>query len=203
MPASASFARAVGALGLIALLLLAVGCQRQPDLPDYGPTPRFALTDQSGASVRSEDLGGHVVVMDFVYTRCTDACPLLSARMRDLQERLKSEGLFGARVLLLSVSVDPAYDTPPVLAEYAARFHADPAGWRFLTGEKEIVWHLLQDGFKVGQPDPGRPKGDDPNWLHTTRYVILDPAGHVRGYPGYSDWDVDALVPQLRALTAA
>src|SRR4051794_8055932 len=79
-------------LALAALALLA--CQRKSDLPEYGAMPAFALTDQAGATFGSTDVKGKVVVSNFVYTTCTDACPLLSAQMRDLQERLKSKGLF-------------------------------------------------------------------------------------------------------------
>ena len=69
--------------------------------------------------------------MNFIYTRCPlpDICPRLSANFAALQRR------FGDRVLLLSVTVDPDYDTPAVLAEYARRWTADPRGWRFLTGD--------------------------------------------------------------------
>jgi len=93
------------------------------------PLPDFQLTDQHGASLRLADLAGKVVAIDFIYTRCPlpDVCPRLSANFAMLQRR------FGAQVTLLSVTVDPDFDTPTVLAEYARRWAAGPA-WRFATG---------------------------------------------------------------------
>ena len=181
------------------LLLAGCGAARDP-LPEYDPAPAYSLIDQTDASFTSADVNGRVALVNFIYTRCTDACPLITARMREIQERLKSEGLFGTQVVLLSFSVDPQYDNPSVLAEYAQRFHADPAGWRFLTGDREIVMQLLQHGWKIGAPDLGAPRGDDPNWMHSTRFVLVDRAGRVRGYPMYSDIELDGLVRDIRSL---
>jgi protein SCO1/2 len=93
--------------------------------------PGFRLTDQEGRTTTEEDLRGKVALVNFIYTRCPlpDVCPRLSANFAALQRR------FGDRVLLLSVTVDPDYDTPAVLREYAGRWAADPRGWRFLTGD--------------------------------------------------------------------
>jgi len=188
---------------LVALLLVVtLACQPPRDLPDFGAAPRFSLTDQSDQPFTSADTANRVVVVDFIYTTCTDVCPMLSARMRDLQERLKSENLFASRVLLLSITVDPQRDTPAVLAEYGERFHADPAGWRFLTGDREILRHLLHDGFKVGFPTGAKPRGDDPGWLHSNRFILIDRAGHVRGYPTLGDRDLDTILDDVRALLA-
>jgi protein SCO1/2 len=192
-----------GIATLASLVLVAsLACQPRPELPDYGAAPQFSLTDQSDQPFASADTTNRVVLVDFIYTTCTDICPLLSARMRDLQERLKSEDLFGSQVLLLSITVDPQRDTPAVLAEYGERFHADPAGWRFLTGDREILRHLLHDGFKVGFPTGAKPRADDPGWLHTNRFVLIDRAGHVRGYPTLGDRDLDAILDDVRALLA-
>lgn len=96
--------------------------------------PDFALIDQSGQTVRLSNLRGGLVAIDFIYTRCPmpDVCPRLSANFALVQRR------FGARVTLLSVTIDPQYDTPAVLADYARRWGAG-ASWHFLTGAaKEI-----------------------------------------------------------------
>jgi len=93
--------------------------------------PDFRLTDQDGRVVTAADLRGKVVAIDFIYTRCPlpDVCPRLSANFAVLARR------FGDRVALLSVTVDPDYDTPAVLKDYARRWGADSATWRFLTGD--------------------------------------------------------------------
>jgi len=102
---------------------LAIGAQ----LPD------FELTDQNGRTVRTADFRGKVVAIDFIYTRCPlpDVCPRLSANFAALQRQYHNAG--GENPTLLSVTVDPDFDTPAVLSEYARRWSAGPE-WRFLTG---------------------------------------------------------------------
>jgi protein SCO1 len=95
--------------------------------------PDFELTDQNGRTVRTADLHGKVVAIDFIYTRCPlpDVCPRLSANFAMLQRQFRDPA--GEDLVLLSVTVDPDFDTPAVLAAYARRWGAGP-GWLFLTG---------------------------------------------------------------------
>jgi protein SCO1 len=96
--------------------------------------PEFQLTDQSGSAFDAATLRGKVVAIDFVYTRCPlpDVCPRLSANFAALQRRFSAQ--LDGGLVLLSVTVDPEYDTPAVLADYARRWGAGPA-WHFLTGD--------------------------------------------------------------------
>jgi protein SCO1/2 len=96
--------------------------------------PDFQLIDQDGRTLRTGDLRGKVVAIDFIYTRCPlpDVCPRLSANFGMLQRHFRDGA--GESLLLLSVTVDPEFDTPVVLAEYARRWGAG-SGWRFLTGD--------------------------------------------------------------------
>src|SRR5262249_62382542 len=86
--------------------------------------PSFTLTNQSGQVVRSDDLRGMAAVVNFIFTTCGDACPLVTAQLVRVQARVLSEGL-GARVRFVSITVDPAVDTPAMLRRYAAAYHAD------------------------------------------------------------------------------
>jgi protein SCO1/2 len=192
---------AVLSLLALALLGLAACGPSRPPLEDYGAGPSFALTDQTGKRFGSADAQGRVVVATFIYTRCTDACPLITAKMRDVQEKLKSSGLFGSDVLLLSITVDPDYDTPERLAAYGEKFHVDASGWRFLTGDTDVIHQLLQNGFKVGAPVPNlTPRGDDPAFDHSTRFILIDRAYHVRAVPIVSDVQPDDLITDIRGL---
>ena len=98
--------------------------------------PDFTLTDQSGRAVRLSDFVGRVIAIDFIYTRCPlpDVCPRLSANFAYLAKHLR-----GRDLALLSITIDPAYDRPTVLAEYARRWQADGENWRFLTGPTDDV----------------------------------------------------------------
>jgi len=185
----------VSALALIALLVL--GCQAQPKLDVFGAAPDFQLTDQSGAAFSSHNLAGRVTLLDFVYTHCTDACPLLSATFQQAQRKLADEKLLGARVMLVSLSVDPQHDTPPVLAEYGQQFKADANGWKLLTGDWDQVYDVVT-GFKVATRPP-RPAVDAPapggtELTHTTRIVLIDAQQQVRAYLEGQDATADDLV---------
>ena len=96
--------------------------------------PAFRLTDSGGGEVTLADLRGRVVAIDFIYTRCPlpDVCPRLSANFALLQRQFHDRA--SSDLLLLSVTVDPDFDTPAALAAYARRWGAGPA-WRFLTGD--------------------------------------------------------------------
>ena len=114
------------------------------------PHPYFSdtlLLDQDGREVRfySDLIRGKIVVMDFIFTRCVGPCPILSGTFAKLQARLGDR--LGKDVFLLSFSVDPDYDTPERLKEYAGRFRARP-GWSFLTGSRANVEEVLR---KLGQ----------------------------------------------------
>ncbi len=102
-----------------------------------------SLKDQTGASVQfpAGVLGDRLVVMDFIFTTCTTICPVLSAKLARVQERLGARA--GPEVTLVSISIDPARDTPARLAEFGARFKSGPA-WRWLTGNPDDVTRVLK-----------------------------------------------------------
>jgi protein SCO1/2 len=99
-----------------------------------GALSDFRLTDQQGREVRFDQFRGKVLAIDFIYTRCPlpDVCPRLSANFAALQRRFQES--LGKDLVLLSVTVDPDFDTPAVLADYAKRWSAGN-GWHFLTGD--------------------------------------------------------------------
>jgi protein SCO1 len=127
-------------------------------LPVYGSVPDFALTDQTGRPVRRADLEGKVWVTSFIFTSCPDECPLMAAQMAQLQSDLAH----APELHLVSISVDPEHDIPAVLAHYAERFNADPARWLFLTGDKQAIYRLVRDGFRLGLVDPAEPSHPSP-----------------------------------------
>lgn len=184
------------ALGVLAGVLSAVACAGEKELPVYWEAPQFALLDQEGRVFSSSDIGPRVVVASFIYTSCPDSCPALSGTMRRIQERLRREELLGTKVLLLSFSVDPARDTPPVLREYAQRFSADPAGWKFLTGDPAYVQQVVVQGFRLGV-QPSTPI------IHSDRFALIDGRGRIRAFPDGATLNVDQLVRDVRRLAAS
>lgn len=173
--------RTAGALAVLAALA-AAGCGRGhagPAPEDFGAVADFALTDQNGHGVRRSDFAGKPWVASFVFTRCNTVCPVVCGTMARLQDRLRDQ----ADVALVSFSVDPEYDTPAVLRDYARRYKADPARWRFLTGDREQIYRLIRESFHVGvEPTGGNARTAGNEVTHSTKLAVVDRQGHVRGY---------------------
>lgn len=145
-------------------------------LPSLGAVPSFSLTSEQGKPVARTDYAGKVWIADFVFTRCGGTCPIMSSQMSKLAKKLADEPL----VRFVSFSVDPDHDTVEALAEYAKTYGADPARWTFLRGEREVIRVLASAGFKLAVED-GTP-GDPEPILHSTRFVLVDRTGQIRGY---------------------
>ena len=180
-----------------------MACQPQPELDVFGRAPDFQLTDQTGAPFASSSLLGRVTLLDFVYTHCTDACPILSATFQQAQRKLADDKLLGERVMLVSLSVDPQHDTSAVLAEYGKQFKADAAGWKLLTGDWDQVYDVVT-GLKVATRPP-RPVADAPapggtELTHSTRIILIDTQQQVRAYLEGQDATADDLVKAAKRL---
>lgn len=186
----------LAALGVALAGGLALWALRRPaPLPVLGTVPAFELTERSGRPVRAEDLAGRVWIADFVFTRCPDVCPALTARMAGLRETTSTPD----PLVLVSFSVDPVHDTPEVLRTYASRFGAD-ADWLFLTGPRERIAALLREGFRVAFADDGPPTAPI---THSDRFVLVDRELRIRGYYHGSDADdVARLARHAAALRA-
>jgi len=119
------------------------------------------LVDTDGQPVRfkSEAVGDRIVVVDFIYTSCTTICPVTSALFGEVQGRLAEQlgERFGPDVKLITLTVDPATDTPQRLKDYAGNF-GGPAGWLWLTGDKPKVDKVLA-GLGAYAPDFTRHSG--------------------------------------------
>ena len=164
---------------LLALLACTLDAPPPPGLDDFGPVPAFTLTDQDGATVTPATLSGKVWVADFMFTSCPDICPILSAHMAEIQARYASRD----DLHLVSFSVDPATDTPPVLKEYGSRFGAKPGRWTFLTGPLDDVKKTVVDGFKQSMENLPATDLKPATILHGSRFVVVDRRGHMRAFP--------------------
>jgi protein SCO1 len=199
-PVYAAIALAIALLAATmvgAAVALHVGPWAQAPLPVFWPMPSFTLTDQSGRRFGSDDLAGRAALVNFIYTNCPDTCPLLTANMAQVQNRLRSQGLLGSVVQLVSITVDPRRDTPDVLAEYAGRYHADPDAWRFLSGDPEPIYQVLW-GFKLNTLEVARAFEGADVVPHSTRFVVVDPTGQVRAQPAGDETSADEIVNLLK-----
>lgn len=150
-------------------------------LPVLWEAPPFSALDQAGRTVTGKALEGHVWIADFIFTRCTTACPLISAKMLLLRKAIAAPD-----VRFVSFSVDPEFDTPAVLSDYARRWNADPR-WLLLSSKPSDVQNIAR-GMKVPLE---RTQDPDNPILHTTFFFLVDRSGHLRGV--YDSLDEDAV----------
>lgn len=161
------------------IVMLALSACGGPPPPVLGEIPPFTLTDQAGAAFTRDTLAGKVWVADFIFTSCPDICPVLSAYMAEVQAHYGDE----PRVGLISFTVDPATDTPEVLATYGRRFDADPSRWRFLTGDATALRAVVVDGFKQAMEPIAATQTAPETILHGSRFVVVDGQGRLRAFP--------------------
>jgi protein SCO1/2 len=163
---------------------------QQPPPPELAPG--FRLTDQDGRELALADLRGNAVLLDFVFTRCPGPCPILTTSHVALQRMLPPA--VAARTRLVSVSLDPSWDTPERLREYGAARGARFENWSFLTGDPDVVQELLS-AYGVGtvrQPDG--------TLDHVVATFLIDPDGRiVERYLGL-EHDPRAILADLEAL---
>ena len=153
----------------------------------YGTVPNFQLTNQNNQPFGSTQLVGKIWIADFIFTSCPGPCPMVSSRMSELQRPLEKTD-----VHLVSFSVDPEKDTPEVLRGYADKLKAQPARWDFLTGSKSTIYDLSKNGFKLAVSDGNEEAGVP---VHSTRMVLVDRHGEIRGY--YEATAADAVTKVL------
>jgi protein SCO1 len=150
--------------------------------------PAITGVDQDGRPFDSSALRGHVVVVDFIYTRCpmADACPRLSAHFAYLQKQLSE------RVELVSVTLDPQWDKPAVLADYSKRWAANTAHWHFITGERSQM-RRVAERFGV------RYWVEEDSITHTSSVGIITPDGRLAGRVDGTQYPVRQLADLVEA----
>jgi protein SCO1/2 len=170
---------------------------RAMDILDPGsPVPDAKLVDETGAAHSLSDWRGRVLAVTFIYTRCPlpDFCPRMDQQFAAVQREVLKDPKLQDKVALLSVSVDPQFDTPEVLAAHARRAGADARVWRFATGDADAVTQLAGHfGVSVFR------EGADPSGLtHNLRTAIIKPDGTLAAVLGGNDWTPAELIVAAR-----
>ena len=153
----------------------------QDRLPVLGVVPEFSFITEAKDGFSRNNLLGKITIADFIFTTCAGPCPLMSGQMQQLQKSFERQD----HLQFTSFSVDPENDTPAVLAEYAQRFGAQHGKWFFLTGEKKAMYQLIIKGFHLAV------ESDEDTVLHSTKFVLVDLEGNIRGY--YEREDEEAM----------
>src|SRR5690606_33395448 len=161
-------------------------------LRDGDAVPAFALVAQDGGPVTREDLAGRYTVVTFIVTRCPlpEFCPLMVSRFRELQTAAAGDPALAERLRLLSVTLDPAYDTPEVLAAYGRAMRADFSRWRFATGSEDAI-----DGF--AKAFAVYRERDGGTLDHTLATALIGPDGRVVEIWRGSGWTTDDVLARI------
>lgn len=147
-------------------------------------TANIHLQNQLGDTVSLYDRPGKVIVADFFFTHCAGICPRLTANMAKLQQSFIRGGdtrkkIDTSIVQFISFSIDPERDSVPVLKEYADRFGVNHDNWWMLTGRKDSIYKFAFEELKV---DKFSEEPISPDFVHTSRFVLIDKNFKVRGY---------------------
>ena len=156
--------------------------------------PSLSLVDQDGRTITEADLLGHATLVTFIFTRCPvpEFCPLVASRFTQVQAALASDRSLPRSARLLSVTIDPAFDTPAVLKSYAQAIGANPERWRFAGGDPDHVMRLAR-AFSVYVERNGALLD------HTLATALIDGSGHVVEIWRGNGWKIGEIVDALRA----
>jgi len=145
----------------------------------YHLVPDIELTDQDSNRMRLSEQGDKIYLADFFFTSCPSICPKVTKQMLRLYERYKDDN----RVLLISHTIDQRHDSVSVLHRYAKNLDVNTDRWKFVTGDKDSIFHLADQYFVSVVEDPSAPKGFD----HSGRIILVDKNRHVRGFAEGTD----------------
>jgi len=170
-----------------------VGCEISFDTIDH-KIPDFAFVDQDSNWITGDTFQGKIYVADFFFTSCPTICPIMKTQML----RLYDEFLNNDRVLLLSHTIDPEYDSVPILKDYASRLEVETSKWHFVTGLKEDIYEIGEESYMVTAGEDNTAPG---GYIHSGAFLLIDKEKRIRGiYDGTKKDQVDRLIKDIPKL---
>lgn len=175
-----------------------------PDFYTGGQVPSFSFTNQEGKTVTNETYKGKVYVLEFFFTTCPSICPIMNQNMKNIQDAFYGNPEFG----IASITIDPKHDTPEVLKKYAENYGAKHPNWHFLTGDKEAIYKLSNEGFKLYTAQEENAPG---GFEHSGLFALIDQEGNIRSrydefgnpkiyYNGLDDEEIEMLKEDIKKL---
>ncbi|MFH7000447.1 SCO family protein [Flavobacterium sp. FlaQc-57] len=138
-----------------------------------GPAPKFELTNQDGKKVSNETYKGKVYVLEFFFTTCPSICPKMNLSMLEIEKTFFGNPNFG----IVSITIDPAHDTPQVLKDHAKLLGVKSSTWNFLTGDKATIMDLSNKGFNLYAGENSKVSG---GFEHSGLFALIDKDGNIR-----------------------
>jgi len=154
----------------------------------------FSFISQDSSIVTQETVKNKIYVADFFFSTCKSICPKMTNHLMRVQNAFKDE----ADVVIISHTVDPENDTPPVLAKYAEKHKAIVGKWFFVTGDKKQLYDLARNSYYITAM-PGDGTGDD--FIHSEKMVLIDKDKRIRGfYDGTDYFEITRLIEEVKVL---
>ncbi|MFZ5971112.1 MAG: SCO family protein [Bacteroidota bacterium] len=160
----------------------------------YHTIASFRFMDQDSAWITNETFAGKIYVADFFFTTCRTICPIMKTQMLRVYQATQDM----PDVLLLSHTIDPEYDTVPLLRDYAQRLGVSSNKWHFVTGQKDSIYKIAQTSyFATAMEDKTEPDG----FIHSGAFLLIDKKQRIRGkYDGTKEEDVNRLIREIKQL---
>lgn len=195
---------------MLALSLLVGSCRDNKVLPFLGPKdtrlvagkvdtvyhqiPPFRFLNQDSVWVSEKDMAGKIYIADFFFTSCPTICPKMKTQLLRIYERYSENEV----IRILSHSIDPTYDTPSVLKQYATRLQVKSPRWNMLTGDKAAIYKLGEKSYMVTTQED---KNEAGGFVHSGAFILVDKNRHVRGiYDGTQENEVNHLIEDIEIL---
>lgn len=192
---------------MLALALTLDSCERKENkLPIFGERELngadtvyhkiapFRFVDQDSTFITNETFAGKIYVADFFFTSCRTICPVMKKEMSRVYKEIEDD----SDVLIISHTIDPEYDSVPLLRDFAARLGVSSRKWHFVTGEKDSIYKIAQTSyFATALEDSSDPDG----FIHSGAFLLIDKEGRIRGkYDGTREVDVNQLIADIDRL---
>lgn len=166
--------------------------------------PAFQFVNQNNDTIGSEYYNNLVYVVEFFFSTCPSICPIMNTNMLKVEEVYKNNNDFG----IASFTIDPEYDTPSVLKEYANNYGVSHPNWNFLTGDKFEILKLANEGFKLYAAQSDEVEG---GFEHSGLFALIDRNGFIRSridengnpiiyYNGLEDEGIQQLIEDIKKL---
>ena len=135
--------------------------------------PAFSFTNQDGKTITNKDYEGKVYVVEFFFTTCPTICPRMNENLIQIQNTFKDFNDFG----VASFTINPDYDTPEILKAYADKYGVTNPNWHLMTGDKETIYKLSNEGFNLYSAEDEAAAG---GFEHSGNFALIDKNGYIR-----------------------
>jgi protein SCO1/2 len=154
----------------------------------------FILTNQDARKFELDSVQNKIIITDFFFSHCPSICPVMTKNMQSLQSEMKID----TALLFLSISVDPERDSSEQLKNYCNQRKIDNYNWHFLTGQKQMIYKLARNSFRIVATDGD---GGPSDFIHSEKFVLLDKLKRIRGYyDGTNKKDIQQLIIDIKKL---